>query len=84
MQAFADTIEQKLDSYPADQRKDVVILFTAHSLPLDVVNRGDPYPYVCGNAGEEEISGGKGRKLGLIRASCHVFILSCINDKTKA
>lgn len=43
--AFADTIEQKLDSYPADQRKDVVILFTAHSLPLDVVNRGDPYPY---------------------------------------
>jgi hypothetical protein len=46
-QAFAETIKQKLATYPADQRDDTVILFTAHSLPLDVVNRGDPYPLVC-------------------------------------
>ena len=46
-QAFADTIKEKLKEYPEQERKDVVILFTAHSLPLDVVNRGDPYPLVC-------------------------------------
>lgn len=45
-QAFAETIREKLTTYPADQRDDAVILFTAHSLPLDIVNRGDPYPLV--------------------------------------
>ncbi|KAG9237983.1 mitochondrial ferrochelatase-like protein [Amylocarpus encephaloides] len=42
--AIALNIEDKLQEYPEDQRKDVVLLFSAHSLPMDVVNRGDPYP----------------------------------------
>ncbi|KAI8066913.1 hypothetical protein BC940DRAFT_333911 [Gongronella butleri] len=43
--AMASKIEAKLNEYttPA-QRDDAVILFSAHSLPMDVVNRGDPYP----------------------------------------
>ncbi|KAI5777684.1 hypothetical protein EDC01DRAFT_713626 [Geopyxis carbonaria] len=41
---FAKHIEAKLAEYPADRRDQAVILFSAHSLPMSVVNRGDPYP----------------------------------------
>jgi protoporphyrin/coproporphyrin ferrochelatase len=44
VEAFASNIEKSLLEYPEDQRKDVVLLFSAHSLPMSVVNRGDPYP----------------------------------------
>lgn len=44
VEAFAQNIEQKLLEYPEERRKDVVLLFSAHSLPMTVVNRGDPYP----------------------------------------
>ncbi|KAF2085280.1 ferrochelatase-domain-containing protein [Saccharata proteae CBS 121410] len=44
VEAFAQNIEATLASYPEEKRKDVVLLFSAHSLPMSVVNRGDPYP----------------------------------------
>jgi len=42
--SIARNVEAQLESYPEDKRKDVVLLFSAHSLPMSVVNRGDPYP----------------------------------------
>ncbi|KAL8700601.1 MAG: hypothetical protein Q9201_005365 [Fulgogasparrea decipioides] len=44
VEAFAQNIEEQLATYPADVRKDVILLFSAHSLPMSVVNRGDTYP----------------------------------------
>ena len=44
VEAFAQNIEAQLIAYPEEQRKDVVLLFSAHSLPMSVVNRGDTYP----------------------------------------
>ncbi|KAK5097666.1 ferrochelatase hem15 [Exophiala xenobiotica] len=44
VEAFAQNIEAQLKTYSEEKRKDVVILFSAHSLPMSVVNRGDPYP----------------------------------------
>ncbi|KAH7136507.1 hypothetical protein EDB81DRAFT_844509 [Dactylonectria macrodidyma] len=44
VEAFAQNIEAKLAEYPEERRKDVVLLFSAHSLPMSVVNRGDTYP----------------------------------------
>lgn len=38
--AFAVNIEKTLAEYPEERRKDVVLLFSAHSLPMSVVNRG--------------------------------------------
>lgn len=38
--AIALNVEEQLASYPEDERKDVVLLFSAHSLPMSVVNRG--------------------------------------------
>ncbi|KAG5462679.1 MAG: ferrochelatase [Olpidium bornovanus] len=44
IEAFAQRIQRALEAYPADRRSRVVILFSAHSLPMSVVNRGDTYP----------------------------------------
>jgi ferrochelatase len=38
--AIALNIEEQLKSYPKDKQKEVVLLFSAHSLPMSVVNRG--------------------------------------------
>jgi len=40
VEAFARNIEEKLAEYPEDRRDKVVLLFSAHSLPMTVVNRG--------------------------------------------
>ncbi|KAJ3292545.1 ferrochelatase hem15 [Rhizoclosmatium sp. JEL0117] len=45
VEAFARHIEQSLEKeYPASERDSVPLLFSAHSLPMSVVNRGDTYP----------------------------------------
>ncbi|KAF2270237.1 ferrochelatase-domain-containing protein [Lojkania enalia] len=44
VEAFAQNIEKTLATYPPGKRDRVVLLFSAHSLPMTVVNRGDPYP----------------------------------------
>lgn len=48
IKAFAENIEKKLSEFPAGVRDEVVILFSAHSLPMDVVNTGDAYPAEVG------------------------------------
>lgn len=35
-QCFTDHIQKELNLFPPDKRKDVVILFSAHSLPMSV------------------------------------------------
>ena len=42
--AFAENTIAALEKYPESSRGDVVLLFSAHSLPMEIVNRGDPYP----------------------------------------
>lgn len=48
VQTFADNIRQELKKFPKDKQKEVILLFSAHSLPLKVVNRGDAYPSEVG------------------------------------
>ncbi|KAG8900635.1 ferrochelatase hem15 [Tulasnella sp. 403] len=43
VEAFAQNIQAALNKFPESQRSSVVLLFSAHSLPMTVVNRGDPY-----------------------------------------
>lgn len=42
--AFAENIKKKLLEFPEDIRHKVVLMFSAHSLPMDVINTGDAYP----------------------------------------
>jgi protoporphyrin/coproporphyrin ferrochelatase len=44
VRALAATVQAGLLQLPADVRNDALILFSAHSLPLEVIDRGDPYP----------------------------------------
>lgn len=44
VEAVADSVRRGLLKFPADERKDVLLLFSAHSLPQKVIERGDPYP----------------------------------------
>ena len=43
IQAVAQNIEAALARFPEEKRSETVLLFSAHSLPMSVVNRGDPY-----------------------------------------
>lgn len=43
-ETFAAHITKSLSEYPDNERDKVVLLFSAHSLPMSVVNRGDTYP----------------------------------------
>ncbi|CAG9577579.1 unnamed protein product [Danaus chrysippus] len=42
---FAERIKEKLNLFDAKIRDQVLIMFTAHSLPLKAVSRGDTYPH---------------------------------------
>ncbi len=41
VEAIAGNVEAQLATYPPDRRAGVVLLFSAHSLPMSVVNRGE-------------------------------------------
>jgi protoporphyrin/coproporphyrin ferrochelatase len=43
LQAVAQNVESALQKFAEEKRSDAVLLFSAHSLPMSVVNRGDPY-----------------------------------------
>ena len=44
VRAFADSVRECLEEFDEDKRDEVVILFSAHSLPTSVAFRGDTYP----------------------------------------
>lgn len=44
IETFSEHIKEALLKFPESVRNDVVIQFSAHSLPMDIINRGDSYP----------------------------------------
>jgi protoporphyrin/coproporphyrin ferrochelatase len=48
VRSMAASVEAGLEQFPVDERDEVLLLFSAHSLPLNVVERGDPYPQEIG------------------------------------
>lgn len=48
VKTFADNIRKELLNFPEEVRSQVVLLFSAHSVPLYVMNRGDTYPMEVG------------------------------------
>lgn len=48
IEAMADTVRAGLEQFDEADREDTLILFSAHSLPLDVIDRGDAYPAEIG------------------------------------
>ena len=48
VKCFAENIKKELEQFDEKKRKEVFILFSAHSLPLRQVEKGDPYPSEVG------------------------------------
>ena len=48
VEAMTETVAQGLTQFSDEDREDVLIVFSAHSLPMSVVNRGDAYPAEVG------------------------------------
>ena len=48
VKTFAQNIQKELLNFPEEVRSKVVLLFSAHSVPQYVMNRGDPYPAEIG------------------------------------
>lgn len=48
LEAMAQTVREGLAQYDEALRDDVLLLFSAHSLPLSVIDRGDAYPQEVG------------------------------------
>jgi len=46
--AMAEAVQRGLAGYAAHERDDVLLMFSAHSLPLSVIDRGDAYPQEVG------------------------------------
>jgi len=44
VQVYVDNIKKEILKFPKEVQDEIVILFSAHSLPMSVVERGDPYP----------------------------------------
>ncbi len=56
IEAMTETVKQGLEQFDEADRDDVLVLFSAHSLPLDVINRGDAYPAEIGASVHEVMS----------------------------
>ncbi len=48
VEAMAQTVRDGLQQYDAADRDQVLLLFSAHSLPLSVIDKGDAYPQEVG------------------------------------
>jgi ferrochelatase len=48
IRAMAHSVKVGLDRFPQEERDNVLLLFSAHSLPLSIIDRGDPYPQEVG------------------------------------
>lgn len=48
IEAMTETVRDGLDQFAPADREKALILFSAHSLPLDVIDRGDSYPQEVG------------------------------------
>jgi ferrochelatase len=46
--AMTGTVREGLERFPAATRNRALLLFSAHSLPLHIIERGDPYPQEIG------------------------------------
>ena len=71
VEAMTKTVLDGLAMFDEKDRDDVILLFSAHSLPLDVINRGDAYPQEVGASVHEVM-----KRLGF----SHEYLLAYQSD----
>jgi ferrochelatase len=58
VRAMVKSVRDGLEEFPEEERDDVLLLFSAHSLPLSLIDRGDPYPQEVGASVHEILKQG--------------------------
>jgi ferrochelatase len=58
IRAMTHTVGMGLDQFRENERDEVLLLFSAHSLPLSIIDRGDPYPQEIGASVHEVMKEG--------------------------
>jgi len=58
VRAMAKMVQDGLEQFPEEERDGVLLLFSAHSLPLSIIDRGDPYPQEVGASVHEVLKVG--------------------------
>jgi ferrochelatase len=58
IQAMTKTVRDGLEQFAEEDREEVLLLFSAHSLPLNIIDRGDPYPQEVGASVHEVMKEG--------------------------
>jgi ferrochelatase len=58
VRAMVKSVREGLEEFPEEERDDVLLLFSAHSLPLSIIDRGDPYPQEVGASVHEILKEG--------------------------
>lgn len=58
IRAMVKSVRDGLELFPEEDREDVLLLFSAHSLPLSIIDRGDPYPQEVGASVHEVLEEG--------------------------
>jgi ferrochelatase len=58
VRAMVGKVKEGLEQFREADRDDVLLLFSAHSLPLSIIDRGDPYPQEVGASVHEVLKEG--------------------------
>jgi ferrochelatase len=58
IRAMVKSVHDGLEQFPEEEREEVILLFSAHSLPLSIIERGDPYPQEVGASVHEVLEEG--------------------------
>lgn len=58
VECMAESVRKGLAGFPEEDRDHVLLLFSAHSLPLSIIDRGDPYPQEVGATVHEVLKAG--------------------------
>lgn len=58
VRSMVKSVREGLSRFPEEEQDEVLLLFSAHSLPLSIIDRGDPYPQEVGASVHEVIKEG--------------------------
>jgi protoporphyrin/coproporphyrin ferrochelatase len=83
VRVMARKVEEGLAGFPEAERDDVLLLFSAHSLPLSVIDRGDPYPQEVGASVHEVLKAGGFRNRFLLSYQSEVGPVRWLGPSTE-
>ena len=83
IKAMVKAIHQGLDQFSEEETEKILLLFSAHSLPLSIIDRGDPYPQEVGASVHEVLKEGRFKNPFLLSYQSDVGPVRWLGPSTK-